>query len=252
MRSLSSEANYRNDNLRGQSSLFYEGYDNSLHPRLKFKESRIQAKCFIFKNLFNVQCGNFNVIMGDNNVLVKISDGVYDYESLFQVIHKELNKRINISFKPIEEEKIKIKDKYKLKYYIENKENKDIAIVGQPFFFFIMGFIDYQSALLDKPSAITISTGNSRPFYLDLYKALNVFNIKYCHQNFFTFNLGNNVLYDNWVQVTDSIIIKPPSNEILIEIVDQMDSIITLKNILNVDIKSTYSQLKCTLTFKRE
>ena len=248
MRSLTSEANFRNDILRGQSSLFYEGHDNSLHPRLKYKECRIQPKYLIFQNLFNVQGGNFTVIMGERKIIVNIADGVYNYKTLFEVIREDLDNRISVV---ITTEEKKVKYKYKLKYTIENKEQEHISFVGQPFFFFVMGFIDYESALLDTPSTITLSAGTIRTFSLDLYKALSVFNIKYCNQNFFTFNLANNILFDNWMQVTDSIIIKPPSNDISIQLVDQMNSIITLKNILNVDIKSKYSQLKCTLTFKR-
>ena len=249
MRSLTSEANFRNDILRGQSSLFYEGHDNSLHPRLKYKECRIQPKYLIFQNLFNVQGGNFTVIMGERKIIVNIADGIYDYKKLFKVISNHLH---NIVVIKTTTEELKIKDKYKLKYTIENKEKENISFVGKPFFFFVMGFIDYASALLGTPSTITLGAGSTTHFSLDLYKALSVFNIKYCNQDFFTCNLANNILFDNWMKVTDSIIIKPPSNDISIQLVDQMNSLITLKNILNVDIKSNYSQLKCTLTFKRE
>ena len=62
MRRFTNEAKFKNDIKRGLSSLFYESQDSLLHPSMKFKESRIQAKCLVIKNLYNIQKGNFSVI----------------------------------------------------------------------------------------------------------------------------------------------------------------------------------------------
>lgn len=253
MLKCSAGANFSNNKDTGDSSLFYEGQDKLLQSIGLYSKCSIQTKTLIFNQIFNVQNGNFTIIHQEKEVYIDIPDGVYTYDSLLKLINKEITNKLGDWFKFV---KYKVKDQYSAKFTIlnNNEKNENVVLVGQSYFFFALGIVDYQTALLNKPCIVTCAPKQGIDFYMNLYKGLNVVNFIYCNQNFFTINLTPKLLSDNWSNDDENsfILLTPPSTDLSIEIVNQNNSVIKVRNIFSMNIKSKYTQLKTNVKYTIE
>lgn len=250
MRKITSEARFSNNIQTGKSSLYYESSQRLLQPLCPFKDSKIQAKYLIINNLFNVFQGNFTIKSRGTELHIYIKDGVYTYDGLLEVINSQLKNKLSVQFEPEEEEAGS--DPFANKFKLSNNEAIPITLIGQSYLFYILGFINYQQCLLNKPCEFNMKANDSKEFDMDLYIGLNICNVSYCSQHFFTISFNRKMLLDNWMGVTNNIMLRLPSDKLGIDILDQINAVIKIRNIFNIDIKSDYAQINCNITFVPE
>ena len=67
-----------------------------------------------------------------------------------------------------------------------------------------------------------------------------------------TITFNRKLLLDNWTGVIKNIMLRLPSDKLDIDILDQINAVIKIRNIFNIDLKAEYAQMNCNITFSPE